>query len=330
MKAVPDRGRVIGSSSTAVRAATWGIILLAAGIFPFVAGNYQASLLARYLVFGLFAMSFDLLWGYAGIMNFGHAAFFGLGAYSVGLVMKYIHLPGASLIAAASCVLGPSIFALIVGYFLFFGRISGVYFSIVTMALSLMMQAITIAIDFTGGLNGLRGFPPVTFAIPGLFRLPMTGEWAPYYSVVVTCALMFFIARRVTRSSFGRTIEAMRNNPDRAESLGYNIASVQLIIFVISCMIAGVAGALYVPIGHISPEILGLIFSTNALVWVSIGGRGTLVGGFVGALVVSYLQYFLGAWLQNLWFLLIGVFFILVVLFKSGGIMGFLRQRRAG
>ena len=95
------------------------------------------------------------------------------------------------------------------------------------------------------------------------------------------------------RSSFGRSLEAIRDNPERSESLGYNIASVQLIIFVISCMVAGIAGALYVPIGHISPELLGLIFSTNALVWVSIGGRGTLVGGFVGALIVSYLQYFL-------------------------------------
>jgi ABC-type branched-subunit amino acid transport system permease subunit len=112
------------------------------------------------------------------------------------------------------------------------------------------------------------------------------------------------------------------------EAFGYDVAKVKLIIFVISCGMAGAAGLMYVPIGHISPEILGLIFSTNALVWVSIGGRGTLLGAFIGALIVSYLQYFLGAKLQNLWYLLIGIFFILIVLFKSEGIMGFLKHRQ--
>jgi urea transport system permease protein len=334
-----SNGHLAAGSSPLARTASAGrsarLILISGGIFallcvfPFVAGTYQASLMARYLVFGLFAMSFDLLWGYAGIMNFGHAAFFGLGAYSVGLVMKYVHVPAVSLLALASSAVVPMVFALIVGYFLFYGRVAGVYFAIVTMALSLAMQAIAIAVDFTGGLNGLRGFPPMRFWIPGLFDLKMTGDWAPYFAAVIVSALLLFVAFKIIKSPFGRVMEAIRDNPDRSESLGYNIASVQLIIFVISCMMAGVAGALYVPIGHISPELLGLIFSTNALVWVSIGGRGTLIGGFVGALIVSYLQYFLGARLQNLWFLLIGIFFILVVLFRSGGVMGFLRSRRA-
>jgi len=205
--------------------------------------------------------------------------------------------------------------------------VAGVYFAIVSMALSLMMQTLAIALDFTGGLNGLRGFPPLTLGIPGTFALPITGDLAPYYLTVVVCALLLLLSLKIVNSSFGRTIEAIRDNPDRTESLGYDIAGIQLTIFTISCTMAGIAGALYVPIGHISPEILGLLFSTNALVWVSIGGRGTLVGGFVGALVVSYLQYFLGAWLQNLWYIIIGVFFILVVLFRGGGIMGFLRNR---
>jgi len=304
-----------------------GLVFAALCVFPLAAGEYQSGLLARYLVFGLFAMSFDLLWGYAGIMNFGHAAFFGLGAYSVGLVLKHFPFVGASLLAAISSAVVPLAFALIFGYFLFYGRVAGVYFAIVSMALSLMMQTLAIALDFTGGLNGLRGFPPLTLGIPGTFALPITGDLAPYYLTVVVCALLLLLSLKIVNSSFGRTIEAIRDNPDRTESLGYDIAGIQLTIFTISCTMAGIAGALYVPIGHISPEILGLLFSTNALVWVSIGGRGTLVGGFVGALVVSYLQYFLGAWLQNLWYIIIGVFFILVVLFRGGGIMGFLRNR---
>ncbi|MEW5816557.1 MAG: branched-chain amino acid ABC transporter permease [Spirochaetota bacterium] len=312
------------------RIGLYSLVIILLSFFPFLAGPYQAGLFGRYLIFGLFAMSFDLLWGYAGIMNFGHAAFFGLGAYSVGLIMKYVHVSSASLLAIVASVFVPMLFALFIGYFLFFGRVTGVYFAIVTMALSIMMQSIAIAVDFTGGLNGLRGFPPVKITIPGLFVLKMTGDWAPYYSVVIISASLFFLAFRIVNSSFGRALEAMRNNPERLESIGYNPATLQLIIFVIACGMAGVSGALYVPIGHISPEILGLLFSTNALVWVSIGGRRTLLGGFIGALLVSYLQYFLGATLQNLWYLLIGLFFVLVVLFRSEGIMGFFKARSPG
>jgi urea transport system permease protein len=308
----------------------YAIVVGALIVFPFVAGSYQAKLLSRYLVFGLFAMSFDLLWGYVGIMNFGHAVFFGLGAYSVGLVMKYVTIPGASALAVAAALLVPMLFALVVGYFLFYGRVAGVYFAIVTMALSILMQSLAIAADFTGGLDGLRGFPPLKLAIPGALQLEMKGDWAPYYTVVSVLLLVFVAARKIVTSSFGRALEALRENPDRLESLGYDIATVKLIVFVLACGMAGVSGALYVPIGHVSPEILGLLFSTNALVWVSIGGRGTLIGGIIGALLVSYLQYFLGARLQNLWYLVIGVFFVLVVLFRSEGLMGFLRHRDTG
>ena len=295
--------------------------------FPFVTNTYQARLLGRYLVFGLFAMSFDLLWGYAGIMNFGHAVFFGLGAYSTGIIMKYVHIPGVSLLAVMASMLVPMSIAFIIGYFLFYGRVAGVYFAIVTMAFSLMMQAITIALDFTGGLDGILGISPLKFVVPGLIDLSFTGDWIPYYTIVMVSVLLLLLARRIVLSSFGRALEALRNNTERLEAFGYNVAQVKLIIFVIACGMAGVAGLLYVPMGHISPEILGLLFSTSALVWVSIGGRGTLIGGFIGALIVSYLQYFLGAKLQNLWYLLIGVFFILIVLFKSEGIMGFLKHR---
>ncbi len=306
----------------------YAAVILVLLSFPFLTDTYQSRLLSRYLVFGLFAMSFDLLWGYTGIMNFGHAVFFGMGAYGTGIIMKHVDIPGVSLLAVAASILLPMLVALVIGYFLFFGRVTGVYFAIVTMAFSLMMQAITIALDFTGGLDGLLRIPPVKMVIPEFTAVSFSGDWVPYYTIVSVSVLLFIVARRIVVSSFGRALEALRSNTDRLESFGYNVATVKLVIFVISCGIAGVSGLLYVPIGHISPEILGLLFSTNALVWVSIGGRGTLLGGFMGALIVSYLQYFLGAKLQNLWYLLIGVFFILVVMFRSEGIMGFLKHRR--
>jgi ABC-type branched-subunit amino acid transport system permease subunit len=185
------------------------------------------------------------------------------------------------------------------------------------------MQAITVTLDFTGGLDGLRGFAPIK-----IIKYQFTGDWIPYYAIIAVAVLSLLLTFTIVNSSFGRALAALRNDPNRMEALGYNVPFLKLIIFIIACGIAGLAGLLYVPIGHISPEILGLVFSTNALVWVCIGGRGTLIGGFVGALVVSYFQYFLGSKLQNLWFLLIGLFFIIIVLFKSEGIMGFLKRSK--
>jgi urea transport system permease protein len=188
---------------------------------------------------------------------------------------------------------------------------------------------IIASFHLTGGLNGLRDFATPTYGIPGVWQVAAAGSRIPYYMAVGGAVLSFLLARKLVTSSFGRTLEAIRNNEDRVEFLGYDVPRIKMVIFAVACGLAGLAGALYVPLGFVSPELMGLGFATNIIVWVSIGGRGTLVGAFVGALLVSYLQLVLSGMAQELWFLLMGLFFILVVMFQPDGLMGFVR-RRAG
>jgi urea transport system permease protein len=148
-----------------------------------------------------------------------------------------------------------------------------------------------------------------------------------YYVVLVATVLVYLVARNVVGSPFGRALRALKSNETRTEFTGYDVAALKMITLAISGGIAGLAGAIYIPVGVVSPQVLGILFSTNVIVWVAVGGRGTLIGPLIGALVVGYLQTFLSETLVSVWLLLIGVFFVFVVLFWPDGIVGFARHR---
>jgi urea ABC transporter permease protein UrtC len=309
----------------------YGLPLALLLLFPLVTSQYQVSLLAKFLVYALLALSFDLLWGYAGILSFAHAVFFGLGAYALALVLKYLgDVPGATYLGIALAVLLPSLLALFIGWAMFFGRVGGVYFAIVTFAVGAIVQSLAIVwIEFTGGLNGLYGFPNPRLGIPGIWEVELGNDVVSYYLIVVVLFVALLLAQRLVRSPFGRTLRATKSNEQRVEFLGYDVPKVKLAVFVISCALAGLSGALYVPVGFVSAEILGILFSTAIIVWVAVGGRGTLYGAVLGALVVNYLQAFMSDVLVFYWYLIIGVFFILVVVLMPDGIAGIV-QRLAG
>jgi urea transport system permease protein len=295
-------------------------------VFPIFVGDYQTSLLAKFLVFGIFAVSLDLIWGYGGIVNFGHAIFFGSGAYAMGMILKFVEIPGATYLAVLGGVLGPALLGLAMGYLLFYGRVSGVFFGVVTLALTGAAHSLIIAnIDYTGGMNGLYGYQPPRLGIPGLWEIDWYDPAVSYYTAVAGAVASYLFARWLVVSDFGRAVRAIRENEERAEFLGYNVPLLKLIIFTIACAMAGFSGVLYVPIGFISPDLIGIMMSASVLVWVAVGGRGTLIGAFVGALVVNYLQTLLSDAFVVLWLLLVGLFFILVVLFWPGGVIGLLR-----
>lgn len=302
------------------------LILLA--LFPLIASQYQVSLLAKFLVYALLALSFDLLWGYAGILSFAHAVFFGLGAYSLALVLKYLgDAPGATYLGLALAVVLPSLLALFIGWAMFFGRVGGVYFAIVTFAVGAIFQSVTIVwIEFTGGLNGLYGFPNPRLGLPGVWEVELANDLVSYYLIAAVLVLALLLARRLVNSPFGRVLRAIKDNEQRVEFLGYSVPRIKLAVFVISCALAGLSGALYVPVGFVSAEIMGILFSTAIIVWVAVGGRGTLYGAVLGALVVNYLQAFMSDVLVFYWFLIIGVFFILVVALMPDGIAGIVQR----
>ncbi len=308
--------------------AAYVVVIALLASFPFWAGDYDVVLVSRVLCFAILALSMDLLWGYSGLLSFGHGAFFGMGSYLFGLTLKYMSFKGIAYVSLLFGVLGPVVVAAVLGYFLFYGRVSGIYFGIITLALTLILQALVNHPDafyITGGQNGLYGsFLAPKYGIPGLWEYKRTlrSNYANYYTAMVGFVLAFVFCKFLVKSFFGKILKAIKNNEDRLEFLGYNVANYKIAVFCIACGLAGFAGSLSVPIYFIGPTVFGLIFSTSAIIWVAVGGRGTLMGPVIGALLVTYMQSWLSAQFESMWELFMGVFFLLVIILQPDGIMG--------
>lgn len=310
------------------RTILYAAILVLMSVFPLVAGDYDVVLVARILCFAILAMSLDLIWGYTGLLSFGHGAFFGIGSYSLGLTLKYFNFPGVTYVGIFMGTFGAMFFAFILGYFLFYGRVSGIYFGIITLALTTIFYSIVNHPDafyITGGQNGLYGrFLNPVYGIPGVLEYTRTviSSVSNYYTIMVAFVVTFAFCRHLVNSPFGKILRAIENNEERLEYLGYNVANFKIIIFVIACGLAGFAGAISVPVQFIGPTVFGLIFSTSIIIWVAVGGRGSIVGPVVGVLLVTYMQNWLSTQFASLWVLLMGAFFILVIVFQPDGLLG--------
>jgi urea transport system permease protein len=295
----------------------------AAAFVPSVVSPYGVTLASRFVIFGIIALSLDLLWGYGGIVSFGHAVFFGLGAYATAITLVHVHGVGGTYAGLLLALLVPVALGLLLGYFLFFAHVSGVYFGIVTLALSVILETVAIVLrSFTGGLDGLYGFSIPTVGIPYLATLEIWGTNNPFYASLIGLTICLLLARWIVRSPFGIVLRGIRDDQDRVEMLGYNTALVKTLVLAVACGMAGFAGSLYTSVGFVSPDLLNIFFSTQVLVWVGVGGRGTLWGPVIGAILVGYLENSLSGRYQDVWPLLVGAFFLLIVLFWPGGIVG--------
>ncbi len=301
------------------------VILCFLTLFPLVGGEYDTVLVARIFCFAILALSLDLIWGYTGLLSFGHGAFFGLGAYGLGLTLKYCNFPGVSYVGVLIGIFGAAGVAAVLGYFLFYGRVSGIYFGIITLAFTTILWSLsTKLIHITGGQNGLYGaFLQPTYGIPGLLEYQRTriSNMANFYTCLVAFVIAYLLCRFLVRSPFGRILLAIKNNEERLECLGYNVANFKIAIFAISAGLAGFAGSMSIPIQFIAPTVFGLIFSTSVIIWVAVGGRGTLKGPIIGAVFVTYMENWLSTQFEYLWVLFMGVLFVLVVVFQQGGIL---------
>jgi urea transport system permease protein len=298
------------------------VVVLALAALPMLADGRTVALVARFLVLGLAAMSLDLLWGYAGQLSFGHAAFFGMGAYTAALTLDKLDVPGLGLVAVGLAVAVPTLFALVMGVVLFYGRVRGVYFGIVTLLIALLCEQLaTTWTGFTGGSNGV-----IVTATLALGPLRLDSLESTYYTVLAVCLAALLATVWLVRGPLGRALVASRLNEPRAESLGYDVAALRTVVLCTSAALAGLAGAMYVPVeGFVYPAQLGIVASTGLIVWVTIGGRGTLLGAFLGAFAVNYLESLLSGRLQSSWLLVTGVFLVVIVLVQPKGILGFVR-----
>ncbi len=291
-------------------------------IYPVLVDSYDLSVVRDTLIFGLFAASLDLFWGRTGILCFGHAAFFGIGGYVMAILSMMPDLPQAELLGLLGAMAAAAALAGVVGYFLFFGGVRSSYFTIVTLALAVIAQQVAVSwSSVTGGDSGLLGVPPLVLGL-GSAHLDLSGNLASYLFVAGILGVALLGFRALARGRWGRVLTAINDNEMRASALGHNAALRLTLTFVLSAAVAGLAGALYVAMaGLMAPDLSGLLLSTEVVVWVAIGGRGTLIGPVIGAVLAQRAQQVISSLNPSLWPLIIGCVFIVVVFAFPDGVM---------
>jgi urea transport system permease protein len=308
--------------------------------------DFTINLYGKYLSYAVLAISVDLLWGFTGLLSLGQCLFFSIGGYALGMYLMlmigklgqyhndlpdfmvflgYPKLPPHWVpfrhfwFAALAVIWVPGLVALIFGFLAFRSRIRGVYFSILTQALTYAASLMFFRNDFTFGGN--NGFTDFKFILGHDLRNPVT-QRALYICTSLLLLGTYLLCKWLTATKFGKVQRAVRDSENRVLFSGYATANFKLFIFVLSSIIAALAGALYVPqVGGINPSEMTPAKSLEAVVWVAVGGRGTLVGPVVGAIFVNALKSWASRAYPDLWLIILGALFIFVVLFLPGGIV---------
>ena len=321
---------------------------------PLYLNDFRLNLLAKFLALAIVALGLDLLWGYTGVLSLGHGVFFGLGAYAMAMHLKLVASGGklpdfmswsglaklpwfwkpfeSPAFAILAGLLLPMLLALLLGWFTFQSRIKGVYFTILTQALVIITTTLFVGQQaYTGGTNGITGYTT-------LFGLKLADPRVKVWLYLVTAVMLFAafaLCRYLTKSRFGRVLRAIRDGENRARFIGFDPSRYQVTAFCVSAGLAGLAGMLFVlHVGIISPSMMGIVPSIEMVLWVAIGGRGTLVGAVLGAILMNGAKSVLSESYPELWTLLIGLLFVAVVIFMPRGLAGLvdlpaaLRRRR--
>jgi urea transport system permease protein len=331
-------------------------LLMPEGSFLHVS-TYFVSLFGKYVCYGLLALSIDLIWGYVGILSLGHGAFFALGGYAMGMyLMRQIGSRGVYAnpilpdfmvflnwqelpffwygfnhfaYAALMVLLVPGLLAFVFGWFAFRSRVTGVYLSIITQAMTYALLLAFFRNNFGfGGNNGLTDFKDI-------LGFNVQADGTRNALLVISClmlALCFLLSRAIVTSKFGMVLVAIRDAESRTRFLGYRVEAYKLFVFTLSACMAGIAGALYVPqVGIINPGEFAPANSIEAVIWVAVGGRGTLTGAVLGAFVVNYAKtFFTSGFLAPYWLFMLGGLFIGTTLLMPRGIIGTYNAWRSG
>ena len=278
-----------------------------------------------YVIMGVLALSLALVWGFGGIICFGQAAFFGLGAY--GYAIAVINLGDSTLPILIAMAL-PAAFAAVFGYFLFYGRLSDVYLGVMTLVATLILFKLIsstggyeykIGVAFLGGYNGIPGIPPINVPGDPSAFLDLEGL---FYLATAVLIVVYFGLRALLASHFGRVVVAIRENELRAELLGYDTRLYKLVVFVLGAVLAGLAGCLYAVWGaYVSPDVFGLAMTAQILMWIIVGGVGTLIGPIVGAFLLQILITEIGGLQVFNTYLVLGAVLIVFVSFAPQGIV---------
>lgn len=332
------------------------LLILALGIlFPFIyallsgqkatsgpASYWQGQLIA-FFIMAVYAMSYDILIGYTGILSFGHAAFFGSGAYAMALFWKHVApdfiskynvtLPGGANITEISLLIVSILIVIVISILLGLlfsatsARVRGVYFAMITLAIADAIYLLSKATDFskwTRADEGLHGFMIPAWLNPTSHRLQF------YFLMLAFCVIVFLVLRRITESPTGRLFTALRENENRVSMIGYNPVTYRAISFMVSAVVAGLAGAMWsIWNNSATPSMTSALTTINALIMTIMGGLGTLIGPILGAGLMQIFGQFLSQWFGQRWPLVFGIIFIGLVMFLPYGIVGTFRMKKA-
>lgn len=323
------------------------IALILILIMPIALSSFRLNLLGRFLALAIVALGIDLIWGYTGLLSLGHGVFFALGGYAIAMHIKlqatdnglpdFMGLYGGTELpwfwqpfysfpfATFAVVAVPSLLAGLLGYLVFRNRIKGVYFSILTQAATIVFfNFFNGQQKLFNGTNGLTDFKTLL----GADVNAQPTQFGFYTLTVILLAGAYFLCRWLTSGRFGRLLMAIRDDESRVRFSGYDPTEFKVLVFAVSGALAGIAGALYtLQSGSVSPRLMDIAFSIEMVIWVAVGGRASLVGAILGALLVNFARTLLSEQFAEIWLFFQGALFLIVVTVLPDGIIGWLRSQ---
>jgi ABC-type branched-subunit amino acid transport system permease subunit len=309
----------------------FGLAVLGGLAFPLFSDGYTVGNTAYFFVWVFMALGLCLIWGYGGALSFGQTALFGLAGYSYGiLTLNFGSAYGFTLVAVLLALAIAVLFSLVLGYFLFYGGISGVFLGIVTLSVTLVLERFmaqtagpewTIGSARLNGFNGMSGMPPLTIPWPG-GDIVLFADVGLYYFILGLLVLVYLSMRILVNSRFGNVLVAIRENPERAEMLGYDIRRYQLVAFAIGSCLGGLSGVLYTAWGqYITPSSMGITAAALPIVWVAVSGRGDLTATLFGTLLVLSVFQALTIYGSQYALVAMGLLLVLTVLLAPEGLI---------
>ncbi len=317
------------------------VIFVFLAVVPLFMSPFRVNMFGKYMCFALVALGLDMIWGYTGILSLGHGVYFGIGAYCMAMHLKLeasgsalpdfmtwsgiTELPGfwkpfvSGTVTVALVIIVPVLLAAIIGSLTFLNRIKGVYFSILSQALAYALATFLIGRqEYFGGSNGLTGFSKIF----GASLSSQTTKYILFYVTLAALIVCFIICKFLVGRRFGRVCLAVRDAENRARFTGYSPAAYKVFVYCLSAALAGIAGALYVPqVGIISPTDIGITPSTEMVIWTAIGGKATLIGPVLGALLVNLFKSLISENFPSVWQFFLGLLCVTVILLLPGGLV---------
>lgn len=302
----------------------FAVVFAALAVAPFVLPPFWQRFATEILIWGLLAMSSDLLIGYTGIISFGHSAFFGLGIYGAAAALIKVQPPNLWLALATGLVAAAAV-ALFVAFFS--TRLREIYFGISTLVFSQIFYVIIFTwTEVTGGENGLT-FRQPAFSVPGIFSMPFSRDGLHWF-VLAVVTLSYLLLRRITQSPFGKVLQAIRENEPRTRAIGYHVERYKMVSVMLSGLFAGLAGVLYaIQNKFAAPDFVLFLVSGETVIFNVMGGVGTLVGPIAGAAFFLLMKEVFSRIFYEYYLIPVGMIFTLMVIFMPQGLLGFLRRR---